>query len=337
MSRLPLLTRIKRRLLKKTVQKSKDKDFCRRLTAILMLYAGLKVTEVAEFLCAARSSVGRWINLFIQLGEAGLMSRKPGRSKGYPGKVIQKMLRALVDTSPQVFGWHRSRWSVELLALTLSELSGITFNKSSVYRWIRQAGIVWRRAVPTLNRPDPFYDEKVAELKTTLDSQDEEHLVFYEDEVDIDFNPKIGADWQLKGEQKKVITPGINQKNYFAGTLNARTGEVHYVSDPKKNTGLFISMLEHLNQRYSHRESVTLILDNYSIHKSKKVRIWLEEHTHFHLLFLPAYSPWLNRIELLWRVLHEKVTRNHQFRFMWQLLEQVKNFLDSASPFGRRV
>lgn len=72
-------------------------------------------------------------------------------------------------------------------------------------------------------------------------------LFFYENEVDIDFNPKIGADWQIKGEQKQVVTPWINKKNYFAGVLNAKTGKIHYVSDPKKNTGLFICMLEHLN------------------------------------------------------------------------------------------
>lgn len=67
------------------------------------------------------------------------------------------------------------------------------------------------------------------------------------------------------------------------------------------------------------------------------MRIWLTEQRNFHLLFLPAYSPWLNKIELLWKVLHEEVTRNHQYPFMWQLPEQVRNFLDLVSPVGRRA
>lgn len=87
-------------------------------------------------------------------------------------------------------------------------------------------------------QPGALYNEKIHALRTTLLNQNDENLVFYEDEVDIDFNPKMGADWQLKGQQKQVITPGINQKNYFAGVLNAKPGDVHYVSDPKKNTGL---------------------------------------------------------------------------------------------------
>jgi hypothetical protein len=32
-----------------------------------------------------------------------------------------------------------------------------------------------------------------------------EHPVFYEDEVDIHLNPKIGADWQLRGQQNALL------------------------------------------------------------------------------------------------------------------------------------
>ncbi|EIS29867.1 hypothetical protein YPPY54_1805, partial [Yersinia pestis PY-54] len=42
---------------------------------------------------------------------------------------------------------------------------------------------------------------------------------------------------------------------------------------------------------------------------------------------------WLNKIELLWLSLHETITRNHQCRYMWQLLIKVKQFMAVASPF----
>lgn len=44
-----------------------------------------------------------------------------------------------------------------------------------------------------------------------------EHPVFYEDEVDTHLNPKIGSDWQLRGQQKQVVTPGQNEKYYLSG------------------------------------------------------------------------------------------------------------------------
>lgn len=56
-----------------------------------------------------------------------------------------------------------------------------------------------------------------------------DYPVFYEDEVDIHLNPKLGADWMLRGKQKKVVTPGQNRKHYIAGALHAVTGNVTYV------------------------------------------------------------------------------------------------------------
>jgi putative transposase len=53
--------------------------------------------------------------------------------------------------------------------------------------------------------------------------------VFYQDEADIDLNPKIGADWMLKGQQKRIVTLG-QKEHYLAGALHSGTGRVHYVA-----------------------------------------------------------------------------------------------------------
>ncbi len=52
----------------------------------------------------------------------------------------------------------------------------------------------------------------MAAINVALASCSIEHPVFYEDEVEIHLNPKIGADWQLRGQQKRVVTPGRNEK-----------------------------------------------------------------------------------------------------------------------------
>ncbi|WP_415843432.1 transposase, partial [Xenorhabdus thuongxuanensis] len=77
--------------------------------------------------------------------------------------------------------------------------------------------------------------------------------------------------------------------------------------------------------------TLSVILDNYGIHKSKKVREWLLNNPTVTLLFLPVYSPWLNKIERLWQSLHETVTRNYCCQFMWQLIRNVKIFLKRTS------
>ena len=60
---------------------------------------------------------------------------------------------------------------------------------------------MWRRTTPTLRIRDPHKDEKMAAIHKALDECSTEHPVFYEDEVDIHLHPKIGAEWQLLGQQ----------------------------------------------------------------------------------------------------------------------------------------
>lgn len=106
------------------------------------------------------------------------------------------MLRELVKHSPGDFGYHRSRWSTELLAIKIRDVTGCPLHASTIRRWLPAAGLVWRRAAPTLRIRDPNKEEIMAAINVALASCSTEHPVFYEDEVDIHLNPKIGADWQ---------------------------------------------------------------------------------------------------------------------------------------------
>ncbi|MVS07779.1 IS630 family transposase [Salmonella enterica subsp. enterica serovar Bovismorbificans] len=333
---MPIIAAIpdeERQLMRKEAQQTYDKNHARRLIAMLMLHQGMTVTDVARLLCAARSSVGRWINWFTLHGVEGLKSLRPGRAPRWPVADILQLLPLLVQRSPKDFGWLRSRWSTELLALVINRLFDVTLHCSTLHRYLRQADMVWRRAAPTLKIKDPHYEEKRLVIDQALAQEQTAHPVFYQDEVDIDLNPKIGADWMPKGQQKRIATPGQNQKHYLAGALHSGTGRVHYVSGSSKSSDLFISLLETLRRTYRRAKTITLVADNYIIHKSRKVERWLEENPKFRLLFLPMYSPWLNPIERQWLSLHETITRNHQCRYMWQLLKQVAQFMNAASLF----
>lgn len=333
---MPIIAAIpdeERQLMRKEAQQTYDKNHARRLIAMLMLHQGMTVTDVARLLCAARSSVGRWINWFTLHGVEGLKSLRPGRAPRWPVADILQLLPLLVQRSPKDFGWLRSRWSTELLVLVINRLFDVTLHRSTLHRYLRQADMVWRRAAPTLKIKDPHYEEKWLVIDQALAQEQTAHPVFYQDEVDIDLNPKIGADWMPKGQQKRIATPGQNQKHYLAGALHSGTGRVHYVSGSSKSSDLFISLLETLRRTYRRAKTITLVADNYIIHKSRKVERWLEENPKFRLLFLPMYSPWLNPIERQWLSLHETITRNHQCRYMWQLLKQVAQFMNAASLF----
>lgn len=321
--------RAERRRLQHLVRKPTDVDEGRRALAILRLMDGATVAQVSGLLEAARSSVYRWAKRYQQFGLAGLLSATRGRVHRTVTHELIERLHELLGQTPQAYGYLRSTWSSELLAKAL----GQPIHASTVRRLLPKLGYRWRRARPTLCKRDPHKAEKLKAIHEAIESADEYTEVFFVDEVDIDFNPRIGFSWRRRGVQEAIPTPGQNQKHYVAGALHAHSGRLVWVEHARKNTTLFIKLLDELRQRYRRARRVVLILDNYNIHKSHRVRTWLEANPKFDLLFQPVYHPWVNDIERLWRAMHDTVTRNHRCNTMRELCHNVIRFFDVVQPF----
>ena len=163
-------------------------------------------------------------------------------------------------------------------------------------------------------------DRLIAELP-------KDEVAVYADEVDIHLNPKIGYDWQLRGQQKRVLTPGQNAKRYVAGALDGRTRKIRWVTSTHKRSGLFIDLLRHLSRTYRHAARIHVMVDNYSIHSSRQTTLAIAGLPRITLHFLPPYSPEFNPIERVWLDLHAEVTRNHRCTEMDELLTEVEDYL----------
>jgi len=162
-----------------------------------------------------------------------------------------------------------------------------------------------------------------------------DEVALWEDEADIDLNPKIGYDWMLRGQQKETVTPGQNVKRYVAGALDAWTGRVVWVFGERKSSFLFTGLLWRLREVYAWARVIHVILDNAQVHDSRHTRQTLAEMGGRVVLhFLPPYSPNDNRMEPVWRDMHDNVTRNHQCETIQELLRQVYYYLYRRS---RRV
>ena len=322
-----------RRRLKQVVRKSKDSNHSRRANVMLLLWEGHSKSQVARLLQAARSSIDDWLRRYEMAGEAGLIPERSGPPETTVNDTLRRRLVELVGEQPSVYGYHRSRWSSELLAIHLEEELGIAIHASTVRRLLPKLSICWNRARPTLCIKDPQKARKMRTIRRALNQADAEQPVFYVDEADVDLNPRIGSAWMPRGKQTTVPTPGKNQKRYLAGALHSETGQVVWVEGEKKNTFLFIRLLAALRKTYRRAKRIVLIVDNYIIHKSAITQCFLRHNRKFKLLFQPVYHPWVNKIELLWKQLHDNVTRNHRHNTMNQLMIAVRHFMTNVSPY----
>jgi DDE superfamily endonuclease len=173
-------------------------------------------------------------------------------------------------------------------------------------------------------------NQRMALIRRLVEALPRGEAAFWEDEIDIHLNPKIGSDWMLPGTQRQVLTPGQNVKRYVAGAMEAQTDRLTWVKGERKHSGLFIALLQKLVERHGDKKRIHVILDNFKIHSSRQVQTWLAEHgSRIRLHFLPPYCPDDNRIErCVWRELHANVTRNHCCGDMETLMEEVEYYLN---------
>jgi len=331
------LNRWQKRRLTRLMRKTKDAGLRVRINIVLLYAEGMRTGKIADIVRYDRSGVIKVANRFLEEGEDGIRDHRV--ENGFP-KVDDDLLGALallVGGSPQDYGWARTTWTRELFVRQIYRMTRTQISVSTVARMLRILNARWGRARPIVECPWSIQAKarRLRKIKHFLDNLSPYEVAFYEDEVDIHLNPRIGPDWMLKGQQKKVITPGTNKKHYLAGALNAKTGKIIWVHSKKKDTCLFLALLRRLIKQYCRKKRIHIILDNSRIHLSKAVLRALEqefcEKIVFH--FLPPYSPEHNRIELLWLKLHANVTRNHRAKTMGELMRKVAYFLRRASPF----
>jgi transposase len=101
-----------------------------------------------------------------------------------------------------------------------------------------------------------------------------------------------------------------------------RTQKFYWKKSKTSDSKAFIGFLTQLGQRTPNKE-IVIILDNATIHKSKKVKSYLKTHQNIHLHSLPPYSPEYNPVERFWRWIKPKV---YGFTAVGGLEEVVSRF-----------
>jgi len=309
------------------------------LHILLLCAAGRHPTDIAVVLFCSRSSVYRTVQAY-RAGTLGLTPDDDGRL-GPPtrttvlGPTLRRSLVALLKAPPRAYGWCRTRWSCATLAATLETKRGITVSAETMRRWVHEVGWVWKRAKLVAKDDDPHRVERLARIRFLFEQLKPHEAMVFADELDIHLLPKVGCAWMPKGTQLEVMTPGQNQKHYLAGALDLSTGTVHHCLGPRKTNALFRDLLTQLEACYPAERytRVYVVVDNYKIHKAKAVEQWLAAHPRVTLLWLPTYCPRANPIERAFGDVHDCCTRNHQRKWLPDLVADVEDHLHLNGPW----
>lgn len=322
-----------REKLKRLARRCRDADTRVRYLIAVRSSEGWSGKRICRALGCSGSTVTRTLDRYEALGEAGLVDRREDNGLRKADESYVAVVRWILDSgTPRDFFHRRPTWTKALLIETARQYTGgVTVSKTTMGRVLKK--LKARRGRPKPDAPCPWSkaarQRRVAMIRAMIDALPPSEACVWEDEVDVDLNPKIGDDWMLPGTQRRVMTPGKNVKRYFAAAMDAESDRLTWVRADRKNSRLFIELLKRLLKAYPAKKVIHVVLDNYTIHSSKQTRLWLEQFGRkFRLHFLPPYCPDDNRIERkLWREMHANVTVNHRCETIERLCDEVVWYL----------
>ena len=339
MTRFPLSPADRRELLDH-YRRPVEPDTRLRAHILLLLDDGHPWATIRAVLFCSLGTISRWQRRFEKEGVDAVFGRPQGRRRSGTHIWAALVIRWVLTLSPTYFRFARSRWSCEAAAVVLREDYRVMVGRETVRRWLRDAGLVWRRPRPVIRPKDPDREAKLRALRELLHGLPAGETAVFMDEVDVNLNPKVGCQWMLRGQQAAVETPGNNEKRYIAGSIHWRTGRVILTEGkPKEGRGaaLFCRHPDDLRRAFRHYKVVHVICDNAGFHKpnkSKVVRVYLAEWSGRVVVhYLPTYSPDCNPVERVWWRLHEAVTRNHRCNTMDELLDLTFDWFVTRTHF----
>jgi transposase len=313
------------------------------LPMVLLCAAGRHPTDIAAVLFCSRSSVYRTVRAYragtlgLELDEAGRLSPPVRTSALVP--TLRRSLLALLKAPPRAYGWCRTRWSCATLAATFQATRGLTVSAETMRRWVHEVGWVWKRAKLVAKDDDPQRVVRLARIRFVYEQLRLWEALVFADALDIHLLPKVGYAWMPQGTQVEVMTPGTHEKHDLAGALDPATGILHHCVGPRKTNGLFRDVLQTLEAAYPavHYQRISVVVDNYKIHKAKAVQEWLANHPRVRLLLLPTYGPRANPIERAFGDVHDLCTRNHTRKRLQDLVADVVEHLDVNGPWRYKL
>jgi transposase len=134
-----------------------------------------------------------------------------------------------------------------------------------------------------------------------------------------------------KGEQRIILTPGVNKRiNAFITILWPSKKVIYSVCRRRRSREFKRHLRNVLRRMRSHKmRRIILILDNATSHHSRETRRFLDKHSDaIGPFYLPKHSPQLNEVEgRVNRKLKRDVCTNHAYESVEEIERAARRYL----------
>jgi len=209
---------------------------------------------------------------------------------------------------------------------------GVFYSRPGMTSWLHTNGFSYKAPKGAPAKADP---EKQADFiqtyNTLLITTPEDEPIEFGDAVHPTMATKVSCGWIRKGKNKIIPTTASRTRVNLFGSLNLEQMSVTIGDYDTIDSSSMEAHFKKLRERYPKAPKIHLILDQGPYNKSAETQEAARRYG-VKIHYLPPYSPNLNPIERLWKVMNEHVRNNVFFKSAADFKTSISQFFNETWP-----
>jgi transposase len=301
--------------------KSRDKYVCDRIKAVLLASEGWGAIQIAQALRLHPGTIDRHLTEYTKEGKL-----KPENGGSY--SKLNEEQSALLESHLE----RHTYTKVSDICLFVVARFSVCYSIPGMTKWLKHHRFSYKHPKEVPAKADLEKQAVFIESYRSLlgDAPAEEPILFM-DASHPTMATKVTCGWIRKGVNKPIAQTASRTRVNVMGAIELSSMKVVNAHPEYVNAETTVMFLSELKTAYPLAPTLHVILDQSGYHKSKLVREYAQDQG-IELHYLPPYSPNLNPIERLWKVMNEVVRNNRFFSSAREFREAIEGFFETTLP-----
>lgn len=320
MNKFPLSAEDKLKL-EKQHRRERDSRICDRLKAVLLKDEGWSVQSIAQALRIHEETVRQHVRDWE--GEGKLKPENGGSCSKLNAAQTQALIKHLEE---------KVYVQVMDICAYVGKTFGTFYTVSGMTKWLHQNGFSYKHPKSVPAKADTAKQEAFIEAYLALlDKTPTEETIVFMDSAHPTMATKVTCGWIKKGVDQPIAQTASRTRVNIVGALELKTLKVVSTLPELVNADTIITFFDQLKHAYPDAPKIHIILDQSGYHRSYAVQeAAIANNIVLH--YLPPYSPNLNPIERLWKVMNERVRNNVFFASAKEFRAAIADFFEVIFP-----
>ncbi len=271
-----------------------------RAHAIMLSSRHYSIIQLADIFDVDRDTLSHWFDLWKTKGLVAIFdSERSGRPPILTSEEIKRFAELVQDEPRQLKKAHAQ--------LTLE--TGKKFSLQCLISALKKLHFTYKRCRRSLKKQRDeahFLQSKIQLTQLQSDERQGFCKLYYFDESGFCLVPSLPYAWQRKGETIGLPSDAHTKRINVLGFLSREEGGFFQSHEGRVDKNVVIDVFEQFIKTLNDNQPIYIVLDNASTHRSKLFKaaaVKWGKSKNIILVYLPPYSPELNLIEILWKMI----------------------------------